>query len=123
MADRRGHLAPIGVHLPLWCGRSPTGVGYTELVSVGSPLARSRAVPRILPRRHRPRRRCEPPDGLDRRRSEAAGANRDAIRRTARDAGSRCPMTATAEPEQAQAVTILDQPLVRFGPEVAADLK
>src|SRR5262252_8865015 len=122
MADRGGDLAPIGVHLPARLGQSPPRVWQLRVIPIRRALARSRAVPRILPRRHRPRRRRKPPDWLDGRRGEAAGANRYATCRTARDAGNWRSMTAVAVMEVARAVTILEQPLVRFGPEIAADL-
>ena len=43
----------------------------------GSPLARPRPLPRILPRRHRPRHRRHSPNRLDRARRESAARHRE----------------------------------------------
>ena len=60
-------------------GRRPV-FGDVDALPARSALARLRAVPRVLPRRHRPRRRRQPSDRLDRARREAAAAERRADR-------------------------------------------
>ena len=75
VAGRRGHLAPPGAHLPARRGWPPPRVRRRRVVSARSALARPRAVPRVLPRRQRPRRRRQPPDGLDGPRRQAPGAD------------------------------------------------
>ena len=56
--------------------RPAPGVRRRGALSAGPELARPGAVPRVLPRRHRPRRRREPSDRLDRPGGQAPPAER-----------------------------------------------
>ena len=61
----RARRAAGALFLPDANGRRPCH-GDDARYAERSALARPRAVPRVLPRRHRPRRRRQPPDRLDR---------------------------------------------------------
>ena len=70
--------------------RPPAGVRRADTVPDRSALARPRALPRVLPRRHRRRRGRQPPDRLDRAGRQAAataGRRRAGARRPRRRCG------------------------------------
>ena len=76
---RRGRgrdLAPPVAHLPARRRRATAGVRRRGALPGGSALARLRALPRILPRRHRARRRGQPSDRMDRTGGQTAAAER-----------------------------------------------
>ena len=63
---RRRTGAAAGAHLPARPGGQAAGLRLLPAVQQRSLLARSDPLPRVLPRRHRPRLRCQPPNRLDR---------------------------------------------------------
>jgi hypothetical protein len=98
------------------------------------PVARQHPVSRVLPRRQRSWRGRQPPDRLDRHGRQAARADHDACQLADVVPGSAARIAAcfgvNGRPQGLVAlaragdlaVTILDQPLIDFGPEIAADL-
>ncbi len=77
-AGRGGHgaVTPAVVPLPARSRRPAPGVWRRGALSAGPELARPGAIPRVFPRRHRPRRRREPSDGVDRAGGQAPPAER-----------------------------------------------
>ena len=64
-AGRAGAEAPAREHLPARRGRPARRLRLLRAVPHRSPLARPDPVPRVLPRRHRPGVRRQPPDRVD----------------------------------------------------------
>ncbi len=64
-AGRAGAEAPAREHLPPRRRRPAGRLRLLRALPHRSALARPRPVPRVLPRRHRPRVRRQPPDGVD----------------------------------------------------------